>query len=64
MKFKIIVRETLEREVEVDAEDLEDAFDKVEEKYDEADELVLDSEDHTTTELVYNNHVKTIVSNG
>lgn len=64
MKFKIIVRETLEREVEVDAEDLEDAFDKVEEKYDEADELVLDSEDHTTTELVYNSHVKTIVSNG
>ena len=64
MKFKITVRETLEREVEVDAEDLEDAFDKVEEKYDEADELVLDSEDHTTTELVYNNHVKIIVSNG
>lgn len=64
MKFKIIVRETLEREVEVDAEDLEEAFDKVEEKYDEADELVLDSEDHTKTELVYNNHVKTIVSNG
>ena len=64
MKFKITVRETLEREVEVDAEDLEDAFDKVEEKYDEADELVLGSEDHITTELVYNNHVKIIVSNG
>lgn len=64
MKFKIIVRETLEREVEVDAEDLEEAFDKVEEKYDEADELVLDSEDHTTTELVYNNRIKTIISNG
>ena len=64
MKFKITVRETLEREVEVDAEDLEDAFDKVEEKYDEADELVLGSEDHITTELIYNKHVKTIISNG
>ena len=50
MLYTVIVREVLEREVFIEAEDFEEAFDKVEEQYDDED-IVLDAEDHISTDL-------------
>lgn len=51
MKYKVLVREILEREIEIDESDAENeyqAIDIVKEQYDN-EEIVLDSEDHTET---------------
>lgn len=59
MFYTVIVREVLEREVKVKANDIEEAFDKVEEQYDDED-IVLDAEDHISTDLIWNNKERNI----
>ena len=59
MIYKVIVREVLEREVRVKANDIEEAFDKVEEMYDNED-VVLDADDHISTDLIWNNKERNI----
>ena len=49
-KYSVLVREILEREVIIDAEDHEDAEDKVFELYRNGD-VVLDWADHINTEF-------------
>ncbi len=48
MKHKIYVKEILSRCVEVEADSLDDAFEKVEEMY-KNEEIVLDDSDYTCT---------------
>lgn len=51
MKYKVVVREILEREIEVDESEAENeyqAIDIVKEQYDN-EEIILNSEDHTET---------------
>lgn len=53
MKYKVIIREILEREIEVDEKDAEDAYqaiDIVKEKYDD-EKIVLDADDFSRTEF-------------
>lgn len=53
MKYKVIVREILEREVEVDEKYVEDpyqAIDIIKEKYDD-EKIVLDADDFGRTEF-------------
>lgn len=48
--FKVEITETLQRTIEVEAEDLDDAISKAKEKY-YNEEVVLDSEDYIDTEF-------------
>ena len=53
MKYKVLIREILEREIEVDEKDAEDAYqaiDIVKEKYDD-EKIVLDADDFCRTEF-------------
>ncbi len=49
-KYKVTITETLERAVEVEAEDYEDAIDSVESEY-HSGNIVLYAEDYTGTEF-------------
>lgn len=51
MRYKVIVRETLEREVEVNGDDHNEAIDKIKERYYNED-IVLDADDHVGTEFI------------
>lgn len=50
MKYTINIKEILQKEVTVDAEDLDEAFEKVEQGYYD-EKWVLDADDHTDTIL-------------
>lgn len=50
MKIKVEITEILQRTVEVDAEDLKDAINKVEELY-KNEEIILDYSDYISTEF-------------
>lgn len=49
-KFKLIITETLEKEIEVEAESLNEAFDIVEKQYQEG-KICLDEEVNCTSEV-------------
>ena len=50
MKITVTVRETLEKEVTINAKNCDEAFDKVKEQY-ENEDIVLDYSDYINTEF-------------
>lgn len=50
-RFKIEVKETLIRVVDIEADSIDDAFSKVREMYRD-EEIVLDSDDYVDTEFI------------
>ena len=60
MKYTINIKEILQREVTIEAEDLDEAFEKVKEGYFN-EEWVLDAEDHTDTILEHGTTQRSII---
>lgn len=50
MNFKLYVKETLQRKIDIEADDIEEAIQMVKTKYDDC-EIVLDAADHVETTI-------------